>query len=130
MEALIQSWLQRHPEVLFATLFGSFSKGRERPDSDVDVAVLTAHPLSPEERVDLAQDLATAVQREVDLVDFSQAAGSILREALTRSKILINRDPIRAAALMKRFLLDEADFGPLRERALAERRRRVLKTHA
>ena len=38
--------LRQHPEVERAVLFGSRAKGRARPNSDIDVALFGAVPLS------------------------------------------------------------------------------------
>ena len=38
--------LARHPRVVLAILFGSFSKGRSRASSDVDVAIHRTPPYS------------------------------------------------------------------------------------
>lgn len=59
----------RYPEVMALYLFGSRARGRERPDSDVDLAVLFK-PGSDwwETRLDLSADLSARFGKPVDLV--------------------------------------------------------------
>lgn len=129
MTQKLKEWASKHPEVQFMTLFGSFSDGRSRADSDADVGILCAGgPLSEDQRVNLNLDLASHLNREVDVVDLTQAHGLILKEALTRSVQILNRNPSAVARLLNRFYFEEADYAPLKNRALAERRQRVFKT--
>jgi predicted nucleotidyltransferase len=68
--------LVRSHDIEPALLFGSFARGQERPDSDVDVAVLAPHL----DFLALAADLADAVKREVDVVDISRAGYPLTRK--------------------------------------------------
>ncbi|MBP2242011.1 putative nucleotidyltransferase [Cytobacillus eiseniae] len=56
----------------FIILFGSFAKGIEREDSDIDIAYFSAKQLSSYERFMLAGELALITRHEVDLVDINQ----------------------------------------------------------
>ncbi|MFM7296343.1 MAG: type VII toxin-antitoxin system MntA family adenylyltransferase antitoxin, partial [Planctomycetota bacterium] len=55
-------------------LFGSEAEGRSRPDSEIDLAFLSERALAPVIVFDVAQDLAAALHRDVDLVDLSKAS--------------------------------------------------------
>jgi hypothetical protein len=37
MKEILQNWLKNQPEIIFATLFGSFADGRAHDQSDVDI---------------------------------------------------------------------------------------------
>ncbi len=52
-------------------LYGSRAIGLERPDSDYDLAVLSAYPykLKPMERFELSVEMGDSIQATVDLVD-------------------------------------------------------------
>jgi uncharacterized protein len=54
------------PDLIALYRFGSQAKGRARPDSDVDLAVLAGHPISALRRFELAQELAARLHRDVD----------------------------------------------------------------
>lgn len=56
----------------FIVLFGSFVKGTNRIDSDIDLAFFSKEQLSSYERFLLASELAEIAGREVDLVDLKQ----------------------------------------------------------
>lgn len=56
----------------FIILFGSFAKGTNRIDSDIDLAFFSKEQLSSYERFLLASELAEIAGREVDLVELKQ----------------------------------------------------------
>jgi predicted nucleotidyltransferase len=115
--------LANHPEIRIAILFGSLARGSARSDSDLDLAVAAAAPLSASQRTSLVAALAQHVGRPVDLVDLRKAAGVVLREALTRGRRLRMSDASLLAGLLRRLWLDEADFHPYRRRILEVRRK-------
>jgi predicted nucleotidyltransferase len=112
--------LSGFPEIRLALLFGSRASGRPRIDSDVDLAVLADSPLSAERRALIMEAVALATGCPVDLVDLYHAPEPVLGEALKGVRLL--GDPAVQARLVTRHVLDAADFLPLRERILAERR--------
>lgn len=72
-------------------LFGSAARGQLRPDSDFDLAVLTQMPFPPADRYRCSQDLGVTLNRDVDLVDLTNAP-----EAL-RIQIIRNGIPFHIA---------------------------------
>lgn len=54
--------------VVAASLFGSVSRGEERPDSDLDRLVAFAEPTTLFRRLDLAEELTKLCGRKVDLM--------------------------------------------------------------
>ena len=56
----------------FIILFGSFAKGTNRDDSDIDLAYFSKGLLSSYERFELTGELAELAGREVDLIDLKQ----------------------------------------------------------
>ncbi|MGB5816065.1 MAG: nucleotidyltransferase domain-containing protein [Thermoanaerobaculia bacterium] len=84
MEAELREGLQNREDVRFAVLFGSISRGSGGSDSDLDVAVEVrgADPLQ------LAAELSLALDRDVDIVDLSQA-GYPLLQAILRDGVLV-----------------------------------------
>jgi len=122
----LEDALQSLPEIRLAWVYGSFASNTARAESDIDVAVAAATPLSPDRRVEIGTHLSLATAREIDLVDLTQERGIIVSQVLTRGRLLINRDPILLAHLIKRMWLDRADFWPLRERAFSARRKKAF----
>lgn len=74
----LKSYFVKKP-VQLVYLFGSKAEGREKPYSDIDIAVLFSEKLSGQERFDLKlkilSDVSLILKTEViDIVDFSTAS--------------------------------------------------------
>lgn len=106
---------------MFATLFGSVAKGTARAESDLDVAVFANAPLTPRRKQRLIQDLAAVSGRPVDLVELRDAGPVVLASALQGQR-MVGRGSAANAALLSRAWVDAADFLPVRERILRQRR--------
>lgn len=64
------NYLERTVEGLIAVyLFGSFAKGQERADSDIDLALLAERPIPSLVRLELIGKLSTLLGRPCDVVD-------------------------------------------------------------
>jgi predicted nucleotidyltransferase len=109
-----------------ALAYGSAAANRLRPDSDLDVAVLSARALDPDERLTLSTALERATGRAVDLCDLATAHGTLLAEVLQRGVQLFVRDRRALEGLQQRFIYEQTDFMPAYRRALALRRERFL----
>lgn len=117
----ITAALANFPDIEQAWVFGSVANRRATRDSDVDVAVQKAAPLSSDEKMELIAALADATGRPVDLVDLREVGEPLLGQILTHGQ------PIRGnstdkALLMQRHVYAMEDFVPYVERALKERR--------
>lgn len=117
----VRGVIERFPLVELALLFGSVAAGRQRPDSDLDIAVAANHRLTTDEKMDIIASLAEATGRPIDLVDLRQAGEPLLGQILTRGLRLMGSD-IAYAPWITRHVLNQADFVPYRDRVLAERR--------
>lgn len=118
----ILSALNTQPGVRLAILFGSLAAGRERADSDLDLAVDTGHRLTASEKLALMNKLAERTGRPVDLVDLRAVGEPLLGQILRHGKRLLGSETCYAD-LIRRHLFDQADYLPYRTRILAERRR-------
>lgn len=119
--ALVQTALASFPHIELVILFGSMAKGTERSDSDIDVAVLSTRPLTADQRIELIDQLAVATCRPVDLIDLKTAGQPILNQILKHGVRVYGTDE-KMAGLIYRNLIDRADFLPLRNRILKEKR--------
>ena len=128
IEAAIRQVLARQPSIAVAILFGSLAAGRERTDSDLDLAVASTAPLSPQTRLQLIEELAVAMGRPIDLIDLSQTHGPLLQQILTKGCLIICTDRTRYADLLLRVVYEEADVMPYYRRILAERRQAWIGT--
>lgn len=121
----LQALLQSHSEIQLAILFGSAATDAQRPDSDIDLAVQGSHPLAADEKMLLIEEVANLCGRPVDLIDLRTAGEPLLGEILKGRRIIGSTED--HARLMTRHLLDVADFVPLQQRILKERRDRWIK---
>jgi predicted nucleotidyltransferase len=80
-EIIINRILKIIPQVWAIYRFGSAGTPFERPDSDIDLAILAPNPLDNLARWELAQSLAISLNKDVDLVDL-QLASTVLRHQI------------------------------------------------
>ena len=100
--------LRGREDVHLALLFGSRARGRARPDSDADVAVL-GRDLN---LLELAADLSDAAKVEVDVVSLEDP-GYPLLNALLRDSIVLHEAKRHAAARWRSHALLDAELdGP------------------
>lgn len=102
-------------------VYGSAAVGRLRRDSDVDIAVLGDGPLGLDERLTLTARLASALGREIDLVDLYGLNGLILKQILCKGRVVLNTDQVAYESLARRMIYDSEDFLPLVVRSQKER---------
>lgn len=127
LEQSLQTFLQKHPEILLLGYFGSYAKGTARPDSDIDICIATHRNLPAEVKIQYLNELTLLLRKEIDLLDLHSATGVILKEALHTAKWM-QKDPLIFAQILKRMLFDQADFQPYYQRMLKGKRERFLKS--
>ncbi len=79
---------ERIPDLIAIYLFGSSVQGTPGLESDIDLAILPVQPLNPLERWNLAQDLASLLKREVDLVDLRKASTVMRMQVISSGQYL------------------------------------------
>ena len=119
----LRALLEQEADIRLAILFGSLAKGRETAASDIDIAIAKERPLTVADKMALIETLASALGRPVDLVDLRTVGEPLLGRILTEGERILVRDERLLAELIKKHLFDSADFLPLRQRILEERRR-------
>ena len=81
------------PDAWAVYVYGSFVRGEEWPESDLDIAVL----LPPNRRIPDLLELLSAVSerihRDVDIVDLRRVGDVLRREVLESGRILFDSDP-------------------------------------
>jgi len=68
-------------------LFGSYASGKVRDDSDLDLAFLTQENIDDYQRFLTAQNLASELNIEVDLIDLSKAS-TVFKSQIIQGKLL------------------------------------------
>lgn len=107
-------------ELLAVYLFGSHASAEQRVDSDIDIAVLTTHPLDAHERFGLAEDLSRIVGRDVDLVDLRSASTVLRSQAVGRGKPLFVRNGAETEAFLDFVFADYARLNEERAEVLRD----------
>ena len=121
IDAQLKEVLSHFPNITFAMLFGSVALGRQRADSDLDIAVAAKQALAADEKIALVSALADRTGRPIDLIDLKVVSEPLLGQILRHGRRLMGSDTLYGE-LISRHLFEQADFMPYRSRLLAERR--------
>lgn len=119
--------LETEGDIQLAVVFGSVASDSVGYDSDLDIAIDIGKPMSSNRRKALIDKLARETGRPVDLVDLQKVGEPLLGEIITGGQRILGSREIWAN-LVSRHLVDQADFLPLRNRVLTERRKAWLET--
>ena len=121
IDAVLLDVLARFPALVLALVFGSVAQGRQRADSDLDIAVAANRALTAAEKMDIIAALAERTGRPIDLIDLKMVAEPLLGQIVRHGRRLFGSDKAYGQ-LISRHLFEQADFMPYRSRVLAERR--------
>ncbi len=121
--------LSHHPVIKLAILFGSRADPARTKHfgSDIDLAIMTEGSISNHFKMELMQAISTELDCPVDIVVVNDAPEPILGEILKGQRLLGDNNTY--AQLLARHLLNTADFLPLRQRILKERRERWIQSY-
>jgi len=122
----IEDLLAATPEVVFAFLFGSRAAGRERSDSDWDIAVFLEPGLDDGQRFDIQRRLVAAIEPSdrADVVVLNDAPALLAHRAL-RGRLLVMRDRISYTRFFVKAMAQAGDEVYWNELHARERRRRL-----
>ena len=121
IDAQLKEVLAHFPKIVLAVLFGSVALGRQRVDSDLDIAVAADCPLTADEKLSMISLLAERTGRPIDLIDLTVVAEPLLGQIVRHGRRVLGSDTLYGN-LISRHLFEQADFMPYRTRLLAERR--------
>lgn len=121
IDAAIQAVLTRFPALLLALVFGSAAQGKQRADSDLDIAVAARQALTADEKMEIIAALVERTGRPVDLIDLRVVAEPLLGQIVRHGRRLLGSDGAYGQLISQHLFL-QADFMPYRNRILAERR--------
>jgi predicted nucleotidyltransferase len=88
-------YLESHPQILIAYLFGGLARGKPQPLSDVDIAVyLKPGGKVGEKKLDILGNLMAILQTdEIDLVVLNTAELPLVMNIVKARKIIVDKDP-------------------------------------
>ncbi len=113
--------------ITLAILYGSFATGRITPGSDIDIAVAAKNPMSPEELAEINLEISEKTGRNTDVVDLNRAEGILLKEILTKGKLLKKEDSNQYAKFIIKMLDYQEDMAPNVRHILNTKVKRFLK---
>ena len=70
------------------SIFGSFARGEERPDSDIDIIVRFKQPKSLIQLIGIEEEVKMAIDRNIDLLT-ENSISPYLVEAIRRDEVVI-----------------------------------------
>jgi uncharacterized protein YutE (UPF0331/DUF86 family)/predicted nucleotidyltransferase len=127
----LKTALEQH-DVRLAYLFGSYAKGKARPDSDLDIAVLFDETMPVERymtlRLALIGEMAHIFHRDdIDLVVLNEAPNLLACAVLGHGVVIYNADDRLRVQFQVRTLQKYRDLAPMRRlfrKALADQIKR------
>lgn len=120
----LESIFDETPWIAAAWVFGSVARGEQRPDSDLDVAVLLAEAgedavTKRRELLDLTARLESAAGRRVDLAVLTLRDPILAHRVLSEGRLVKDADPDRRVDFTTDALARYFDWAPLYEAAAA-----------
>ncbi len=118
-----QGILERHPNIIFAYLFGGLAKGRISPVSDIDIAVYLANVDDIlETKLEILSLLSDTLNTdEIDLVILNTVPLPLRARIIQNKKVLVDKDPTLRYSFESLVLREYFDFS-IKERAIFSRR--------
>lgn len=119
--------LENDSEITLAILFGSFATGTVHPNSDIDLAVQTRHPLEENKKIQMIETTALIFGRPVDLIDLRKVGIPLLGQIIKYGKVLKDTGQHFTELAIKNVYTNE-DFLPYIKRNLKMRREKWIKS--
>lgn len=111
--------LFKENNILFAYIFGSFSKGRTGKLSDIDIAIYFKDFLDKEERFNkklvVQEKLSLIFKRDVDLVILNDAYPLLEHRILKEGKLIFSSDEKKRIDYEVKAIMRYLDFKPFLE---------------
>lgn len=111
IDAQLKEVLAHFPAIVFAMLFGSVALGRQRADSDLDIAVAAYQALAPHEKIALVSALADCTGRPIDLIDLKEVSEPLLGQIVRHGRRVLGSDTLYGK-LISRHVFEQEDFMP------------------
>lgn len=92
MCSIIVNMLTKKFDPSFMIIFGSYAKQTTHEGSDVDIAFYTKKEVTQYEVFIVAQELAAALNKEVDLVNFKDASTVFQAQIYSTGKVIFSND--------------------------------------
>lgn len=119
----VREYLNKHPKVVFAYLFGGLARGKVSPLSDVDIAIYMAEDAEiVQEKLEMLGKLNELLKTdEVDLVVLNTAPLPLAARVIKNKIILVDKRPFARHAFESLIMREYFDFSR-KEMDIFERR--------
>ena len=116
-------YLQSHPAVVFAYLFGSLAKRKPTPLSDVDIAIFLTDGINvAETKLEILGRLTDIIQTdEIDLVVLNTANLPLINNILKNHQLIVDKKPFDRHLFESLAMRKYFDFS-IKESAILKRR--------
>lgn len=94
---IVSQYLAHQPDITTAYIFGSLARGRFRPESDIDIAVLFSPNITDklerfERRLELEIALQEKLHRPVQVIDLMEAPLLLQHQVRKYGKLILEKD--------------------------------------
>lgn len=89
----IKETLEKDDNVVFAVLFGSYAIGKQKRDSDIDIAVYLRKLPDADTFLGYVSKLTDVAKKEVDLIVLNNASAMLRHQVFKNKKTLFVKDP-------------------------------------
>ena len=119
----VTAYLKSNPHIIFAYLFGSFAKEKQRPLSDIDIAVYLKQGTNVAEcKLAILERMIDILQTdEIDLVVLNAVNLPLVINVLKSKKIIVDKEPFARHIFESLEMRKYFDFS-IREIAILQRR--------
>lgn len=113
----VNNFLENYPKVVFAYLFGSLTKGKVNPLSDIDIAIYLKEGADfSQEKMTILRNLIDILRtEEIDLVLLNIAPLTLKARIVRNKKILVDKDPFLRHSFESLVLREYFDFSKKEE---------------
>ena len=120
------NWAKKRGDIELMIIFGSRAKGRERPDSDLDLGIWRSSKWSVNFHCECVEQITNFLTVPIDLIDLSKIDGPLLQEILCNGNKIFQQQDHLLGVLYVRLMDWRTDFMPAWENMLDQRRKRFL----
>ena len=126
-EKRLQMWLEDNAEIGLAILFGSYAKGSQTSQSDLDLAIqlVSGANLTADQKLGFIEQIGSLLLINIDLIDLKEVGQPLLSQIMKYGKLL-KGDQLQYSELAIKNVNTGQDFLPYIKRMMAERRQRCL----
>ena len=126
-EKQLQMWLRDNTEIGLAILFGSYAKGTQTSQSDLDLAIqlVSGSSITADQKLDYIEQIGSLLLVNIDLIDLKEVGQPLLSQIMKYGKML-KGDQLQYTELAIKNVNTGQDFLPYIKRMMAERRQRCL----